>query len=154
MAEFEIVDLVEQPALAVRGEVPVEGLGEFFGRAFGEVMAVVEAAGVEIVDAPFGYYPAMPTEVVTVEAGLPVSAPVEASGDVHPLVLPGGRAVVGVHVGPYDSLEATYTELTSWMAARGLTPAGTMWESYLSDPEAEPDPATWRTRITWPIVED
>lgn len=27
-----------------------------------------------------------------------------------------------------------------------------MWESYLSDPVAEPDPATWRTRIMWSVA--
>jgi hypothetical protein len=27
-----------------------------------------------------------------------------------------------------------------------------MWESYLSDPSAEPDPATWRTQLTWPLA--
>jgi AraC family transcriptional regulator len=26
-----------------------------------------------------------------------------------------------------------------------------MWETYLSDPTVEPDPATWRTEIVWPL---
>jgi hypothetical protein len=27
-----------------------------------------------------------------------------------------------------------------------------MWEYYLSDPEQEPDPAKWQTRVIWPLA--
>jgi hypothetical protein len=29
-----------------------------------------------------------------------------------------------------------------------------MWESYLTDPGAEPDPETWRTLISWPRADE
>lgn len=152
VVDVEIVDREPQHAAAVRGELPVEELPSFFGDAFTKVMTAVAAAGGQIVGPPFGYYPAMPGAVVVVEAGFPTSAPVEASGDVHGLVLPGGPAAVVVHVGPFDALEQTYAELMAWMADRGHRPAVGMWESYLSDPEAEPDPSTWRTEIVWPLA--
>lgn len=66
--------------------------------------------------------------------------------------LPGGRAVVGIHVGPFDSLASTYQELLAWVAAEGLELAVGMWEVYLTDPSAEPDPSRWRTRIVWPLA--
>jgi effector-binding domain-containing protein len=94
----------------------------------------------------------MPTDTVEVAVGFPVSASVTADGDVTPFQLPGGRAVTGVHVGPYESLAATYGELTEWAAAEGHELADQMWESYLTDPAAEPDPAGWETRITWPLA--
>ena len=148
----EIIELEEQQAVAVRGDLPVAELPEFFGAAFGAAAAAAEEAGVAIVGPPFGYYPEMPTDTVAVEAGFPVSAPVAPTAEAHPLVLPGGRAVVAVHVGPYDTLEATYGALMTWMAEQGLMPAGPMWESYVSDPEANPDPSTWQTQIVWPIA--
>lgn len=148
----EIVELEEQETLAVRGDVSIPEMPEFFGRAFGAVWAAAQAAGVEIVGPPFGFYPAMPTDTVVVEAGAPVSAPTETSGDVHRLVLPGGRAVVAVHVGPFETMEKTYAELQAWMAQNSLEPAAGMWEFYLSDPEAEPDPSKWQTKIVWPIT--
>ena len=40
----------------------------------------------------------------------------------------------------------------SWTTDEGLVLAEGMWESYLSDPDAEPDPATWRTLIVWPLA--
>jgi len=27
-----------------------------------------------------------------------------------------------------------------------------MWEYYLTDPEQQPDPATWQTKVVWPIA--
>ena len=35
---------------------------------------------------------------------------------------------------------------------RGSRPGPLMWESYLTDPGDEPDPATWRTLIVWPTA--
>lgn len=148
----EIIELEPQEAIAVRGDVVMADLPEFFGRAFHEAAEAASAAGVEIVGPPFGFYPEMPAETVAVEAGFPVSAPAGSHGNAHRLVLTGGRAVQAVHVGTYDTMENTYRDLQSWMAEQGLHPAVGMWECYLSDPQVEPDPATWRTRIVWPIT--
>ncbi len=152
MPDPEIIELEKQDAIAVRGELQVAELPEFFGKAFHAALAAAEQAGVEITGPPFGYYPVMPTDVVTLEAGFPVAGPVNASGEVHPLVLPAGRAVVAMHVGTYDTLVKTYEALQTWMEEQGLQPAGAMWEMYLSDPSVELDPTTWRTRIVWPIL--
>jgi effector-binding domain-containing protein len=147
-----VVELEPQEAIAVRGDVTIADLPTFFEEAFAAAAAAAEASGVEIVGPPFGFYPEMPTDTVVVEAGFPVSAAVETAGDAHRLVLPGGRAVRAVHVGPYETMETTYAELRSWMAEHGHVPAASVWESYLSDPRAEPEPATWRTGIIWPIA--
>jgi effector-binding domain-containing protein len=148
----EVVELEPQEAIAVRGDVAVADLPAFFERAFHEAAAAAAASDVEIVGPPFGFYPEMPTENVAVEAGFPVSEPAATHGSAHRLVLPGGRVVRAVHIGTYDTMESTYRELQSWMAERGLLPAVGMWECYLSDPQVEPDPATWRTLIVWPIA--
>ena len=66
-------------------------------------------------------------------------------------MLPGGRAVEGIHVGSYDHLPGAYADLQQWMEQHGLEPANLMWEYYLTDPGIEPDPSRWRTRIVWPV---
>lgn len=151
-ASPEIVDLAPQQAIAVRGDVAIGDLPSFFERAFHEAFDAASACGVEIVGPPFGFYPEMPAGTVAVEAGFPVSAPAEVRGSTHPFVLPGGRAARVTHIGPYETLEATYRLLQAWMAEHGLVPATGMWECYLSDPETEPDPAGWRTQIIWPLT--
>jgi effector-binding domain-containing protein len=93
----------------------------------------------------------MPTDTVEVAAGFPVSGPIEASGEVVPMELPAGRAVTCIHVGPFERLQDTYGELLERAAAEGVDLAEGMWESYLTDPAAEPDQSKWLTGITWPV---
>lgn len=153
MTEFRIRDVTEQPTAVVKGHVPMAELRGFFDRAYRQVFTAVGQQGVQPAGPPFGYYPAKPGEMVEVEAGCPVATGIEAAGEVVPSRLPGGRVVHGVHVGPYEKLAETYGELMAWVAQEGLTLAEGMWESYLSDPMHEPDPATWRTEIFWPLAD-
>ena len=150
--DIELIDLADQATAVVRAEVPIADIPALMDRGLHAVMAAVAASGVAVTGPPFARYLRMPTDTVDVEVGFPGSAPVTDAGEVRAGVLPAGRAVRTVHVGPYDALPQTYAAVLSWMAERGLTPAEAMWETYLSDPSAEPDPATWRTEITWPVA--
>lgn len=152
MTAFEVQELAPQPAAAIRAEVPMAEIPSVFDRAFPTVMAAVEAQGAVLAGPPFGYYPRMPDDTVEVVVGFPVSGLFTADGEVVPFELPGGRAIVAVHVGPYDALTSTYAELAGWASAEGLEIADHMWETYLSDPRLEPDPATWQTIVTWPLA--
>ena len=151
MSEFEVIEMLPRPAAVVRAAMAVNDLPPFFGRALEAVAAAAAGQGLELAGEPFAFYPGAPTDVVEVAAGFPVSGMVEPTGEVVPMELPGGRAVTAVHVGPYDTMHKTYAKLHTWMARQRLTPAGHMWEVYLSDPSAEPDPSTWRTQIFWPL---
>jgi effector-binding domain-containing protein len=152
MTTFTVETIDAQAAAAIRAEVPMAELREVFDRGFSAVVQAAEAQGVAITGPPFGFYPRMPGETVAVVVGFPVAGAIEPSGDVEPFDLPGGRVVTGTHVGPYEALEQTYQELMAWTEAEGLTLAEGMWECYLSDPSAEPDPSTWRTQIVWPLA--
>lgn len=66
--------------------------------------------------------------------------------------LPEAKAFEAMHVGPYDTLETTYTAIQEQMKAEGFRPSEMMWEYYLSDPSVEPDPLKWQTRVVWPIA--
>lgn len=152
MTTFTVETIQPQPAAAIRAEVPMAELPDVFHRAFGAVAQAVGAQGIAIAGPPFGFYPRMPTDTVTVVAGFPVAGAITADGDVEPFELPGGRVVTGIHVGPYETVAQTYEELLAWTEAEGLTLAEGMWESYLSDPSTEPDPSTWRTLVVWPLA--
>ncbi len=152
MTTFQVATIEPQAAAGIRAEVPMADLRGVFDRGFPAVMQAAAAQGVALAGPPFGFYPRMPSDTVEVVVGFPVAAPISANGEVQPFVLPGGRAVTATHVGPYENLEKTYTELIAWTTAEGLTLADSMWESYLSDPDAEPDPSTWRTLIVWPLA--
>ena len=66
--------------------------------------------------------------------------------------LPDTDAYEAIHTGPYDTLGSTYDAIKKSMEADGASPADSMWEYYLTDPEQQPDPATWQTRVVWPVA--
>jgi effector-binding domain-containing protein len=152
MTTFTVETIEPQTAAAIRAEVPMAELREVFDRGFHEVVQAAEAQGVAITGPPFGFYPRMPGDTVQAVVGFPVAGAITADGEVKPFELPGGRVVSGTHVGPYETLAQTYEQLMAWTEAEGLTLAEGMWECYLSDPSAEPDPSTWRTLILWPLA--
>ncbi len=150
MTDFMLEEVPATTVATLRRTVPVAELKGFFDSAFTHVAGAVADADGYVAAPPFAWYHGMPAETVDVSAGFPLI------GDVHTptggVVLherPGGRAVVGVHVGSYETLERTYAGLLAWMSARRLTPRDEMWEEYLTEPEG--DPATWRTRLVVPV---
>jgi effector-binding domain-containing protein len=81
-----------------------------------------------------------------------VSKSIAAVSGVRAASLPACRAVQAIHVGKYDTLGMTYEAVKQRMREEGLQASDDMWENYLSDPSAEPDPATWRTLVVWPVL--
>jgi effector-binding domain-containing protein len=146
----ELRDAQPREAAVVTLHMTPDGIPEAIGSAFGEVAGAMTEAGVGLAGPPFTRYLSF-GPVIDAEAGFPVMRPAPDVGRVHPGRLPGGRVASIIHVGPYDTLEATYDVLMQRLAATGLRPLGPMWEIYWSDPDAEPDPATWRTEILVPI---
>ena len=152
MTEIRMTEHQAQLTAVVRERVPVKDLPQFFARALHQALEAMQSQGHHPVGPPFSLYHGMPTDAVDVEAGFPVDGLITAVDGVAPGSLPAGRVVEATHVGPYDTLPQTYEEITGYMKEQGLTPSSDMWESYLSDPAQEPDPATWRTQIFWPAT--
>ncbi|MCY1674586.1 GyrI-like domain-containing protein [Pseudarthrobacter sp. SL88] len=146
------VHLAEQPVAVVREHVRMDALPDFFGRAFGSVMAAAQRQGATPAGPPFARYHGMPGETVDVEAGFPITGTFTTADGVQAGTLPEADALEAIHTGPYDTLQQTYGAIQQQMRADGLTPADSMWEYYLSNPEKEPDPATWQTRVIWPVA--
>ena len=82
----------------------------------------------------------------TVEAsiGMQVAAPFEAVGEVRCRHTPAGRAATLTHVGPYDGLAATHTDILEWATDAGAELAGVSWEVY---GDWEEDPAKRVTEV-------
>ncbi|WP_225753907.1 GyrI-like domain-containing protein [Actinotalea sp. Marseille-Q4924] len=150
--DVETVDLAPGRLVGVHEVVAVPDLTDFFGRAFGTAAAAVAAVGAPPSGPAVALYRGDVTDRVDVTAGFPVPLDAPAPGDgLADVRLPEGPAVVTVHVGPYDTLRDTYARLEQWMSGRGLVARDVMWEEYLDGPDAEPDPARWRTRVVMPV---
>jgi effector-binding domain-containing protein len=121
------------------------------GDALGQAFTAVEHVGAVPAGPPFARYFHLGADRIEFEAGVPVDRAVPSGDGARPGELGGCRAAVALHVGPYQELSRTYDALMDWISGRGEQPSGAMWEHYLSDPDAEPDPATWRTEIFVPL---
>jgi effector-binding domain-containing protein len=152
--DIAITEVPSQLVAMERKTIPMDGFPEFFDRVFGEVIAAVNAARGTVAGPPFGWYHGMPADTADVAAGFPVGGMAEGplQGDIAVVQRPGGRAAVAMHVGPYETLAQSYEQVQRYIAEHDeLVPRDEMWEEYLTDPEAEPDPATWQTRIVQPL---
>lgn len=94
-------------------------------------------------------------EKFEVEVGVPVGSPVPGDDRVVAGAKPGGRYAVRIHRGHPDSIAETHLALVAWAAEQGFPAVrkGEEWvgmfESYLTNPEVEPDPAKWETELAY-----
>jgi effector-binding domain-containing protein len=150
--DIEIKELSEQPVATIRTTTTPDKLSDLFGELLPEVDEYVHGSGIEHVGPPFGIYHEYAEDRVDVEAGMPVSEPVEGAGRIGGRTLPAGRAAVTWHVGPYTTIAEAYRAVEAWIAEQGHTPSGPPWEVYWTDPGEEPDSSKWRTEVGYPIA--
>jgi effector-binding domain-containing protein len=141
--------LQAQSTAVMTATLPVAGIGSWLANTYGTLAGAITAHGAYPAGPPFARYHRLADDQFAVEAGFPVSTPIDADGEVRPSQLPAGSVAVTVHTGSYEQMAPAYEALTSWVSSHG-EPSGEPWEVYLSDPASEPDPATWRTEIFQP----
>lgn len=153
METIGVIEHLAQPTAAVRDVVPVDELGERFAFALNRVLELLTGAGVAPAGPPFARYRGPVGRTVDVEIGFPVP---DGTAPVAGLVvdgLPACRAVEVLHLGGYDDLPDAYARVEAWADEHGVQLRQESWEVYEAGPSSDPDPATWRTRVVWPVAE-
>jgi effector-binding domain-containing protein len=145
---------------AIPATVPMDGIGAAVDEAYPELFGWLASQGIPPAGPPFIRYLVIDmARELRLELGVPVAAPIAASGRIQPGTLPAGRYVVLRHTGPYDGLVASNAALQQWAASHGVefdaSEAGEVstWrgraEHYLTDPSKEPDPARWEVDVAY-----
>jgi len=146
----QIVDRDAQPYAAVRRSIPMSELGGIVGPSFDLVLGFVRQSTDDEPGPPFIRYDLIDMEgVMELEFGIPLSSPVEASGEIVVGELPAGRYATVTHTGSYDELYDVTAILVGWAKERGIewdsTPEGSgerfvsRIESYLNAPSDVPE---------------
>ncbi len=148
---MEITEIQAQPVVAIRTTTTMEGISNALHEILPAVWGHVTSHGGQPAGPPFTRYYSWDGASTDMEAGIPVAAPVPGEGRIVSTELPAGKVARAIHVGSYEKLSDTYRALESYIKEQGLTPAGAVWEVYLTDPGQEPDTSTWKTEINWPV---
>lgn len=153
--------MFDQPAL-IRSEaqiaavihitVPRDQIQEVMGPAIMEVIETVKSQGIGPAGPVFAHHFGMTPGIFNFEVGVPVSAPVQATGRVKAGELPATNIMRTVYTGPYEGLGDAWGEFQDLVEAAGRTLGPNLWERYLSGPESSPDSSTYRTELNQPVL--
>lgn len=149
MGDFEVITTKSQSAISIREKVKVQDISKEMGRMFDELCPLLQG-DVVCVGPPFAFYHSWSNDETDMDVGFPVSGKTISKGRVRPFELPAVKAVVGMHVGPYDKIVDSYNEMMEWIKSNGYMPAEYMWEEYLNSPDEVPMDKLM-TRLVWPI---
>jgi AraC family transcriptional regulator len=142
-----------QPILFIRRRVIQPQLKDMFGECFGKLFTHGHQAGLPIAGWPLARYVSTGTGLWTVDAGMPLAAPAQTSGEMQAGQLDAGPVAFAIHSGPYEQLGETHVAIERWVEANGYQAKGAPWEWYVSDPAEHPDPKDWKTEVYWPLAE-
>lgn len=151
-AAVTLVTLQPRPALVMRATVAAGEIAAKLAEILPQVRKFAQSKGATPAGPPFAYYLAWNTDGTTdLEAGFPLTSAVAGEDPIEAVTLPGGEAAMLVHTGSHDKLGDVHAELGAWVRANRRQTAGPVWESYVTDPGANPDPAAWTTEVYWPV---
>lgn len=152
------------PTAVVRAtDVPMSTIAGFFDSAFGKAFPALFAAGVTPAGPAFALYTRTveePEFTADIEIGFPLDGPLLEQIDDEPVevdglhvvasVLPAGDVAATSHLGAYDGLGQAWGEFMGAIGAMGRAPGTPFWESYVTEPSPDMDPATLRTDLFCP----
>lgn len=157
--ELEVRQIAPQLTACVRLHVAPDALAAAFSEHLPRIAERVHELGGSIVGPPYARYFRWGWDHVDLEIGAPIAALIPSlpeavtaeRGAVAGGELPGGRAAVLMHTGPYDQLGESWQRLEELMAAGRLVSAACGWEHYIDEPGTVA-PEELRTELIHPIV--
>jgi effector-binding domain-containing protein len=157
MSNPKIEERNEQPYVGIRTQTPVQNLSQVIPQLLDELFPWLEQHGLEPAGAPFiRYHVINMADQMDVELGIPVATAVPGDGRVSPGVLPAGRYATLIYTDVTKGIEGNKA-LIEWAAQEGLEwdrweaengdAFAARYESFLTNPDDEPDPAKWETEV-------
>lgn len=153
MSEFKIDTLQPRPFAFITRTARMNEISQAMSEGFGTLSVMFAKTKAPMSGMPMAHYRAYDTKTTTFDLGFPCRPEDTEALRAAGLTVgqtPSGRAMTATHVGPYDTVVATYNAMTADMKAQGLSPAHDMWEIYFSPPDTPP--AQIRTDIVWPVT--
>jgi effector-binding domain-containing protein len=163
ITEPKLEDRSAQPYVAIRTQATMQELDTVIPQRLGEVFAWLGKQGIAPAGAPFIRYLVIDMDaLLDSELGVPVAIALSGDGRISAGVLPAGRYAWLVYTRIDRGIEAN-AALLDWGAEKGLVwdtwaaengdGFGARLESFLTDPNEEPDRAKWETEVAIRLAE-
>jgi len=152
-----------QHYVAIRTQATMQELDTAIPQRLGEVFAWLAQQGAAPAGAPFARYLVIDMEaLLDMEVGVPVATALPGDDRICAGVLPAGRYASLVYTGIDIGIKANWA-LLKWGAEKGLVwdtwkteqgdAFGARFESFLTNPDEEPDRAKWETEVAIRLAE-
>lgn len=149
------------PTVVVRAnDVPMATISGLFDAIFGTAFPAAFAQGLQPAGPAFALYTRLtdgPDAVADLEIGFPLDGPLLEQLDDDPVevdglrvvasAIPAGDVAVTSYIGGFDGLGEAWGRFLAEIRAMGRAPATPFWESYVTEPSPDMDPATLRTDL-------
>jgi effector-binding domain-containing protein len=143
--------MLAEQATAVRRAIlmPVQ-LTDWVPLACADVAAYLFRRGIPPSGYPFARSHPVHEDLIEVEAGFPVAAPIAGSGLVRTSSLPAGPVIVARHKGSHETIGSARRAIDDWLHTEGADRAGDSWEIYHDLPTC--DDLGGRIEVVQPIT--
>jgi effector-binding domain-containing protein len=157
IGEPKVEERTEQRYVAIRTQATMQTLDTVIPQGIGEVFAWLGKQGVAPAGAPFVRYLVIDMEaLLEIEVGVPVANTLSGDGRILADRLPAGRYASLIYTGIDNGIQANWA-LLKWGAEQGLVwdtwaaqngdGWGARFESFLTNPDEEPDRTKWETEV-------
>lgn len=155
----KIDERTAQHYVGIRTQVPMSEMGSgIIPQLHSEVMAWLNQKGVKPSGAPILIYHVIDmANKLDIEMAWPVAKALENDGKIHAGTIPAGRYGSVLYTGDYSGLMEANRVLIDWAKDNNVawerwdSPTGdafaARYETYITDPGNEPDPAKWETEV-------
>ena len=147
---MEIKDMKEKLALMIRKVTPVQNMPYVLGTCYGEIIQYVNEIGAKEPIESFVIYHNMDMSNLEIDVGFTVPERIPDKGHIKMSAIRAGKYATALHEGPYETLENTYNELSTFVNEKGYEVENWVYEVYLNNPMDNPDEPS-RTMIYFPL---
>lgn len=124
-----------------------------YSNGWQEIYNVLGMEAKKITGPPFGSFVTWneDEQLTTMIVGVPVETDIAISEPLEKGQMYSGKAIRYTHFGAYELTGEGHMAVEQYFIDNDLTYNGEPWESYVTDPGAEPDTSKWLTYIYYPV---
>lgn len=149
LSGYEVLEVPGFNSLVAEASGTMNEVVSRYPALFQASMDAVAKQGLAMEGYPFSYsfnYDPV-NNTTSVYCGVPVNGKPKADGMVKPFTVKPFKALKVTFSGPYEEFTPAYQTIMAYMEQQKLESAWTVFEFYITDPMAEPDPSKWLTDI-------